>query len=324
MSYLRTAVIGVGYLGAFHAEKLAHLCDARLIAVADTDYQVALQVAQRLGVEALADYRHLFNRVDAVIIAVPTRWHHEIAKECLANGLHVLLEKPMATTVDQAQILIELSNRHDRVLQIGHLERFNPAVLALEKVIQQPLFIESHRLAPYKPRGMDTDVVLDLMIHDIDIILHLVDAPVTCIDANGIPVLSEHIDIANARIQFANGCVANVTASRVSFKAERKMRLFQPDAYMTVDFQNRQLAVYRKNQVPLGSNTVPIVGTQQAFDAADPLQAEIAAFIDAIQNGTPPLVSGEDGKRALQTAIEITRQVFANRLSVVAPLKGEG
>lgn len=313
MAYLRTAVIGVGYLGAFHAEKLAHLDGAQLIAVADVDYQVACQVAQRLEVEAVDDYRQLFSRVDAVIIAVPTQWHSEIATACLANGLHVLLEKPMASTVDQAQALIELANQHSRVLQIGHLERFNPAVIALEEVIQQPLFIESHRLAPYKPRGMDTDVVLDLMIHDIDIILHLVNAPVTRIDANGIPVLSHHVDIANARIQFANGCVANVTASRVSSKAERKMRLFQPDAYITVDFQNRILGTYRKNQEPLNSSMTPIMGAQQMFAAADPLQAEIAAFVSAIQNRTLPLVSGEDGKRALTTAIEITRQVTANQ-----------
>lgn len=313
MPQVRTAVIGVGYLGAFHGEKVAQLYDTQLIAVADRDYAVASQVAQRLGVEAVVDYRQLFERVDAVIIAVPTQSHYEIAKDCLAHGLHVLLEKPMASTVDEAQTLMDLSNQTHRILQIGHLERFNPAVIALEKVIEQPLFIESHRLAPYKPRGMDTNVVLDLMIHDIDIILHLVDAPVTGIDASGIPVLSEHMDIANARIRFANGCVANVTASRVSFKAERKMRLFQPDAYITVDFQNRKLAVHRKNQEPFDASTTPIVSTQQTFAAADPLQAEIAAFVAAIQHGTPPLVTGNDGKRALQMAIEITRQVTANR-----------
>jgi predicted dehydrogenase len=220
---------------------------------------------------------------------------------------------------------MDLSDQTHRILQIGHLERFNPAVLALEKVVQQPLFIESHRLAPYKPRGMDTNVVLDLMIHDIDIILHLVDAPVTRIDANGIPVLSEYIDIANARIQFVNGCVANVTASRVSFKAERKMRLFQPDAYITVDFQNRKLAVHRKNQETFDVSATPIVSNQQTFAAADPLQAEIAAFVAAIQNETPPLVTGDEGKRALEMAIEITRQVTANRpTAAAASQSGDG
>lgn len=314
MMQLRTGVIGVGYLGSFHAEKLAAMPRVELVAVADIDPDRAHRVARQLGARAVFDYRQLFGQVDAVIVAVPTRLHYEVAAWCLAQGLHVLLEKPIATTVEQAQALINLTRRHNRVLQIGHLERFNPAILAVEQMIQTPLFIESHRLAPFKTRGTDTNVVLDLMIHDIDIILKLVDTPVSHIDANGIAVLSSAMDIANARIRFANGCVANVTASRVSFKSERKMRLFQADAYMVVDFQNRSLDIHRKGEgeAALNPSMANITSEQRVFAEGDALQAEIAAFVDAIHTGAAPSVSGEDGKRALATAIEITRQVTTN------------
>lgn len=315
---VRTAVIGVGYLGTFHAEKLAAMAEVELVAVADVDADKAHQVAQRLGVEAVLDYRQLFGRIDAVTIAVPTRLHYEVAERCLQQGLHVLLEKPIATTLKHAQTLINLAVRHNRVLQIGHLERFNPAILALETTMQTPLFIETHRLAPFKPRSIDTDVVLDLMIHDIDIILKLVDAPVSHIDADGIAVLSSAIDIANARIRFANGCVANVTASRVSFKAERKMRLFQTDTYVAVDFQNRALAIYRKGEAVHHPSMANIISEQRVFEASDALAAEISAFIHAVRTGAVPLVSGEDGKRALATAIEITRQVTRRRVAATA------
>ncbi len=312
MNKLRTAVIGAGYLGKFHAEKLATLPASDLMAVVDADNATAQQVAQRWGIDALSDYRQLLGRVDAVSIAVPTHQHYRIALDFLENGAHVLLEKPITTTLEEAQGLIEAATRHHRVFQIGHLERFNPAILALEGRVTQPLFIESHRLAPFKPRGIDVSVVLDLMIHDIDIILNIVKSPVRRIDASGAPVLSPGIDIANARIQFENHCVANITASRVSLKAERKMRLFQPDTYLSIDFQNRTLATYRKGEDRQDSGFPEIIGEQQTFEESDALKSEIADFLEAALEGRPPRVSGEDGKQALATAIEISRQLTGN------------
>jgi predicted dehydrogenase len=312
MNKLRTAVIGAGYLGKFHAEKLATLPTSDLMAIVDVDETTARRVAHRWHIDALTDYRQLLGRVDAVSIAVPTQRHFGIARDFLENGAHVLLEKPITTTLEEAQGLIEAAARHGRVLQIGHLERFNPAILALEGRITQPLFIESHRLAPFKPRGIDVSVVLDLMIHDIDIILNMVKSPVRRIDASGAPVLSSDIDIANARIQFENRCVANVTASRVSLKAERKMRLFQPDTYLSIDFQNRALAIYRKGEDRQDSGFPEIMGEQRTFEESDALKSEIADFLEAALDGRSPRVSGEDGKQALATAIEISRQLTGN------------
>jgi predicted dehydrogenase len=310
MKKLRTAVVGVGYLGAFHAEKLASLSESQLVAVADIDSDTARRVAHRLGVEAIGDHRELLDRVDAVSIAVPTQQHYPVAGDFLKAGVHVLLEKPIAATLAEAQTLIDLAARQRCVLQIGHLERFNPAVVAaVEGVITTPMFIESHRLAPFKPRGTDTSVILDLMIHDIDIILNIVGSPPQRIDASGIPVLSSDIDIANARIHFDNGCVANVTASRVSLRAERKMRLFQHNAYITIDFLNKKLGIYRKADRESAQGIPEITSEERVFAEADALRNQIRAFLRAILNGTPPVVSGEDGKRALATAMEISHQL---------------
>jgi predicted dehydrogenase len=309
MEKLKTAVVGVGYLGTFHAEKLACLPESHLVAVADSHITAAQRLAQRLEVEAVTDYRQLLGKVDAVSIAVPTQYHFVVASAFLKNRVHVLLEKPIATTLEEAQGLVDLAAQQGRILQIGHLERFNPAVLALEKVIQQPLFIESHRLAPFKPRGTDVSVVLDLMIHDIDLILNLVNAPIRRIDASGVPVLSSAIDIVNARLQFANRCVANVTASRVSLKSERKMRVFQHDAYLTIDFQNNRLGIHRKDAAEIYPGIQGITSEEQDFPKGDVLATEIAAFLSAIRHGRRPLVNGEDGTRALATAIEINRQL---------------
>jgi len=309
MTKLRTAVIGAGYLGAFHADKYAALPEAELVAVADIDPAAANRLAERLGVRAVVNYRELAGQVDAASIVVPTQLHYPVARFFLENHVHVLLEKPITVTLAEAQTLIELAARHQRVFQIGHLERFNPAVLALETIVKQPLFIESHRLAPFNPRGTDVSVVLDLMIHDIDLILNLVNSPVTRIDASGAAVLSADIDIANARLQFANHCVANVTASRVSLKSERKMRLFQQDAYITVDFQHRKLGVHRKGQGQMHPGIPEIISEERVFQEGDALKSEIAAFLKAIIDGVPPKVSGTDGMRALATAIEINRQL---------------
>lgn len=309
MSKVRAAVVGVGYLGSFHAQKYVDLPDVELVAVVDSDPQTARDVAARFNVPAVHEFRELLCDVDAVSVVVPTVLHYGVAKELLERGIHVLLEKPMTTTVAQADDLIELAARNHAALQVGHLERFNAAVLALKGVLQVPLFIESHRLAPFKTRGADVDVVLDLMIHDIDIIRSIVRSPILSIDATGAAVLSNKTDIANARIRFESGCVVNVTASRVSMKTERKMRVFQNDAYISIDFQNNKLTIHRK-ETPGPHSKVPQISTHETIYAKDdPLKAEIAAFVNVVKLGHPPIVSGEDGRLALQTAIEITRQL---------------
>ncbi len=313
MSKIKTAVIGVGYLGKFHAQKYAALPDSELVAVCDANTENAHNIANELGVEALTDYNDLISKVDAVSIVVPTQKHYEVAKTCLENGIHVLLEKPITVTVDEAQELVDIAAKNKLVLQVGHLERFNPAILALEEAIKEPLFIESHRIAPFNPRGADVSVILDLMIHDIDIILDIVGQPVKHIEAKGVAVLSNDIDIANVRLEFENGCVANVTASRAGLKSERKMRLFQSDAYIAIDFQNKKLGIHRKGDGEMFPGVANIESHEQTFEQGDALMAEAEAFLKSIKTGTPPVVSGVDGKRALETAMEITRLLKENR-----------
>jgi len=311
---LRTAVIGVGYLGRFHAEKYAALDDAELVAVVDQDQARAHTIAQQLDCAALSDYRDLIGQVDAVSVVVPTQIHYAVAKELLTAGIHVLLEKPITTTLEQADELIRCAHAQDCRLQIGHLERFNPAVQELFTRVSTPMFIESHRLAPFNPRGADVSVVLDLMIHDIDIILNLVAQPIQRLDANGVAVISNDIDIVNARLQFVNGCVANVTASRVSLKSERKLRLFQRSGYFALDFQQRSLEI-RHTSDTAGRHGLPEIHSQQIECAGgDAILAEIRAFLNSVRQGTRPIVSGEDGRQALATAIEIARQLATHSL----------
>ncbi len=304
---LRTAVIGVGYLGRFHAQKYAALEQAELVAVVDSNEEGGRKVAEECQTDYLSDYTELFGKVDAVSIVVPTQRHYEVAKACLENGIHVLLEKPMTVTVAESDELIEIANSKQLVLQVGHLERFNSAVLALDGVLDTPQFIESHRLAPFNPRGADVNVVLDLMIHDIDIIQNMVRSPITDIQANGVSVLTEEHDIANVRITFESGCVANVTASRVSMKPQRKMRIFQHDAYISIDFQDKVLSVHRKGDKEMFPGIPEITSTESIFDNSDAILAETEAFIHAIQTQTPPPVTGEDGRQALDTAIRISK-----------------
>ena len=306
MSKIRTAVIGVGYLGRFHAQKYALLDEAELVAVCDAREEAAGRVANELDTRAITDYHDLAPEVDAVSIVVPTQKHHEVARHFLDAGVHVLLEKPITSTLEQARDLVALARDRGVVFQIGHLERFNPAVVALGDVLDRPRFIESHRIAPFNPRGADVNVVLDLMIHDIDIILDFVRSPVTEIRANGVPVLSSDTDVANARLQFENGCVANVTASRVSLKSERRMRIFQEDAYLTIDFQNKTLGIHKRGKGEMFPGIPEIDSQEMEFEQGDALLAEIRAFLDSIRNGKPPVVSGEDGLRALETAFTIT------------------
>lgn len=299
-------MIGVGYLGRFHAQKYAALPEADLIAVADPNREHAERVASECGTRAICDYHEILHEVDAVSVVVPTQLHYEVAKACLANGVHVMLEKPMTTTVAEADELIALARANNLVLQVGHLERFNAAVLALDGILNTPRFIESHRLAAFNPRGADVNVVLDLMIHDIDIILTLVRSPIDKIDANGVSVLTSEVDIANARLHFANGCVANVTASRVSMKPQRKMRIFQNDAYISIDFQDKILSVHRKGEREIFPGIPEITSQESLFKSNDAIRDEIIAFLDAIRLKTPPPVTGEDGRLALQTAIRIS------------------
>ena len=306
---IRTAVIGVGYLGQFHAEKYAQLDNAELVAVVDLDHERAAQVAEKVGARSCSDFREILGQVDAVSIVVPTQSHYEVAKAFLEKGVHVLLEKPITTTLTEADELIRIAASMKAVFQVGHLERFNPAVLALDGVVSKPGFIESIRIAPFKPRGTDVNVVLDLMIHDIDIIQNIVGSKAEHINSIGTPVFSEEEDIANARIQFANGCIANVTASRISLKSERKMRIFQPDAYISVDFQNKTFAVFRKGDGEMFPGVPNITKEEHSFGQTDALKSEIEAFLDSIATGKPPVVSGEDGRQALETALKIIKKL---------------
>lgn len=308
---LRTAVIGVGYLGKFHAQKFAETSGSKLVAVVDVDAEARDRAARELGVEALADYRKLIGAVDAVSVVVPTPAHFQVAEAFLEGGAHVLVEKPITETVEQAARLVDIARQRNLVLQVGHLERFNPAVRALETRLHNPRFVESVRIAPYQVRGTDVDVVLDLMIHDIDLIQFIAGSPIDRVEAVGAAVITDKPDVANARIRFQSGCIANVTASRTSLKVERKIRIFQEACYFSADLHQKTVSVYRKGESTVGPLRLPISIEQLTCDGEDALRLEIESFLAAVRNGTPPLVSGEDGKQALETAIDIIAQVDA-------------
>ncbi len=305
MTTVRTAVIGVGVQGQRHAAKLAALERARLVGVADIDVELCSAVADEFGTECVPDYHDLLGAVDAVAIATPTPAHFNITREFLEHGVHVLLEKPIATTLEEARGLVELAESKGLVFQIGHLERFNPAVLAMADFIDRPQFIESNRIAPYRPRALDVSVVLDLMIHDIDLVHSFVQSPMKSVDAVGRRVFSDNVDVANARIRFESGCVANVTSSRISMKTERSLRVFQSDSYVSADLQNKTVTSYRKR----GSG--PVTGPEnvkidaQSFGDSDALMDQALAFVESVAGGPPPLVSGRTGLQALETAMII-------------------
>lgn len=309
MQKIRAAVVGVGYLGRFHAQKYAQAEGCELLAVVDPRQDARAPVAAELKARPLADHRELLGAVDAVSVVTPTPGHFDIAREFLEHGSHVLVEKPITETASQARELIALAARNRRVLQVGHLERFNAAILAAMPYLNSPRFVECHRLAPYRERGTDVNVVLDLMIHDIDIVQTIVGAPITAIDAVGTPVFSDEIDIANARIRFENGCVANATASRVSLKTERKLRIFEDDAYLSLDLQQKIVTHIRKRPQTGVPGELPVSIEEQSLEAGDALKAEIDSFLDCIRTGRPPVVSGEAGLTALETAMRITAQV---------------
>jgi predicted dehydrogenase len=309
MEKIRAAVIGVGYLGRFHAQKYAQASGCELVAVVDSRAQAREQVAGEVKARALSDYRELLGQVDAVSIVTPTPTHFAVARDFLEAGAHVLVEKPVTETPAEARELIALAARVGRILQVGHLERFNAAILAAEPYLKAPRFVECHRLAPYRERGTDVNVVLDLMIHDIDIVQTIVGAPIASIDAVGTPVFSEEIDIANARIRFANGCVANATASRVSLKTERKLRIFSDDAYLSLDLQQKIVTLIRKRTAADADGPLPVTIEEQSLEQGDALKAEIESFLGCIRSGRPPVVTGEAGLMALETATRITEQV---------------
>jgi predicted dehydrogenase len=305
---VKVGVVGAGYLGRYHAEKYAHLPQTELVGVVDSNLEKAKEVAREFKTRALIDYRDLIPQVKAVSIAVPTPLHATIASDFLKEGIDVLLEKPITTTVEEADELIALAHNRNLILQVGHLERFNAAIVATRDIISNPMFIESHRLSFFQERGTDVDVILDLMIHDIDIILNMVKSLVKEIHAVGVPVISQHIDIANARIEFKNGCVANVTASRISDKMMRKIRIFEPDAYISIDYAAKEVQVYHKIGEAYHDSLPHIVSEQIAIEEKDSLEEEIKAFIQSVITRETPLVPGEAGKEALKVALEIIEQ----------------
>lgn len=308
------AVVGVGYLGRFHADKYRRLPEVALVAVTDLDTDMGRAVAEACGTEFVGDHRALIGRVDAVTVAASTSAHYELAKFFLEHGVHVLVEKPIARSSDEALILTRLAEQQGLKLQVGHIERFNPALLAAREQLGAVQFIECHRLAPFQPRSADVDVVLDLMIHDLDVILSLVDAEPVSISAIGVELLTRNIDIANARIEFASGAVANVTASRVSTAAQRKFRVFQQNQYLSIDFGNGEVELvtcrgeWREDQSPLATESWNL-------DKGDALLAETAAFVASIRDDLPCVVSGRDGWRALRLAEQVKEHIAARALS---------
>jgi predicted dehydrogenase len=298
----RIGVVGVGHIGKNHARLYAELPGAQFTALYDTNREVAARRAAEFGVIAAASLEEFTEQIDAASIATPTNTHFEIGRELLTRGKHLLVEKPIADNTAHASELAELAAARGLVLQVGHVERFNPVLGALEKRLTNPRFIEAHRLSPYPNRSTDIGVVLDLMIHDLEIILHLVRSPVQTIDAVGVPVLSRGEDIANARIRFENGCVANITSSRISPEQMRKIRVFQEDVYLSLDYQNQSGEMYRRTAEGLTKEAVEI-------EREEPLKRELAAFIECAATGRAPKVSGFQAAAALALAVKITKTI---------------
>jgi predicted dehydrogenase len=301
---IRIGVVGVGSIGKNHARICAELPDAQLAAVLDINRESSEAAARQYGAKVATSLDEFASLVDAATVAAPTAVHHEIGSALLAHGKHVLIEKPITETTAQAEDLVRLAKERSVVLQVGHIERFNPILSALEQRLTRPRFIESHRLSPYPFRSVEIGVVLDLMIHDLEIILHLVSSPVKSIDAVGVPVLSKREDIANARIRFENGCIANVTASRISPEKMRKIRVFQEDAYLSLDYQAQAGEIYRLVDGQITRESV-------AMEKEEPLKRELQSFVECARRGLQPLVSGSGATAALELAIEISEMVSA-------------
>jgi len=308
---LNVAVVGVGHLGRHHARILASMSDVNLVAVVDVNRARADEIAAANGTKALYDYRDVLGRVDAVALAVPTALHAEIGCACLAAGLSTLVEKPMARTLAEADALIAAATNGDAILGVGHTERFNPAVAAASPLLSNPRFIEVHRLGTFPERSLDIDVVFDLMIHDLDVVLSIVKSDVESLEAVGVPVITPRVDIANARVRFANGCIANLTASRISRDRVRKIRFFQPAAYVSIDYAAQKVEVWRLDR---SSGPVPsIQGGELDVVQEEPLVRELSDFLEAVRKRRRPSVPGEDGRRALALAQQITDKMAAAR-----------
>lgn len=313
MSPVPVGVVGVGFQGRRHAQKLHAIENASLVAVVDPDTDALKSVAGELGVDGTRDHRDLIGRVSAAVVATPTSTHFDIASDLLRAGIHILIEKPLATHIDEARQLVEIADRNGLVLQVGHLERFNPVVVAMAELVKEPQFIESNRIAPFKRRALDVSVVLDLMTHDIDLIHSFVRSPIAHVDAVGRSVFTDNTDVANARITFTNGCVANVTSSRISLKTERTLRIFQPDAYVSGDLHQRTLAHYAR------IGTGPVAGPEdvriekKSFETGDALMEQARAFLDSVSGGPEPVASGRVALDTLETATEIISSCLASR-----------
>jgi len=321
---VRTAVVGLGYFGKFHARHYALNTRADLVAVCDADAGRADEIAAEYGAEPLSDYRDLVGRVDAVSIAVPTSMHFLVADDLLRAGLNVLVEKPITQTVEEADRLVALAEARGLVLQVGHIERFSAAFRAMEDKVDRPLFIESRRISPWKPRATDVDVVLDLMIHDIDLVLGLVGAPVEAVQALGAPVLNASEDIANARLTFENGTVADITASRIAGKTDRQIRVFQPDSYLTCDFVDHRVTRFTRSSAADGraaASADAISMETWEIEKEDSLANEIEEFVDCILTGRNPTVDGRVGRDALNLANMITDSMRAHRARMEAYLE---
>ena len=307
MDKVRVGVVGVGALGQHHARVYASLPEAQLVGVVDTFPGRAEQIAGPLGAKVFAKHSDLFDKVDAVSIATPTVLHAQIGDEFLKAGVHVLVEKPIAHTLEDADRLIEAAQTNHRVLQVGHLERFNPAVVQLREIVRRPRFFEAHRMGLFSPRSLDIDVILDLMIHDLDIICLLAPSPVAQVSAVGIAILSNRIDIANTRIHFEDGCVANVTASRVSMEKIRKLRLFQKREYISLDYTRQDVSVFSLNRNS-GGAFPEIVSRKLTAERKEPLREELISFLRAARGLQPVECAGEDGRRVLALALQILAQ----------------
>jgi len=317
---IRTAVVGAGYFGRFHANHYARNLRAELVAVVDADEARARAVAEEFGAEPVTDYRNIFDRVDAVSIAVPTPAHFSTARDLIEAGLHVLIEKPITDSLDSANAITALAAERGTILQVGHIERYSSAYRVLSEMITDPLYFESYRIAPWKSRGIEVDVILDLMIHDIDMIIGLVGSPVSRVDAVGTPVLGKKIDIANARINFESGCVANVTASRVSYKTERRLRVFAHNHYLNCDLGERKIFGYRLRGDPMTEGLKAIATETHEIPQEDSLANEIDAFLDCIINGKKPMVDGRAGCEALRVASMINESIEDQLRNVKARL----
>ena len=309
MKKIRVGVVGVGYLGQFHAEKYASMEGVELAGIVDIDAPRAKEIAKRCRVQPFFHHSHLFGKVQAVSIAVPTLLHYPITKDFFLQGIDVLLEKPISQTLEEADELIELAESKGLIFQVGHLERFNGALSALQGMVQSPLYIEAHRLSPFPGRGTDVNVVLDVMIHDIDILLSLVNSKVREIDAVGIPILTPHSDIANARIEFENGCRANVTASRVSKEKIRRTRIFLPNGTLSIDYLTQKVSLTKRVDDPRKNKIPEIVTEEIPVKKVDSLEVEIHSFLQSVRDRKRVRVSGWDGKRALEVALQIIQKI---------------